>query len=271
MLKILEKVNINLWIELVRYIHDEILKIYNNDFEVYFKEDKSPLTEADRLVSNIIYNKLNIWFPEIPIICEERKEISYEERKNWEYYFLIDPIDGTKEFIKKNGEFTVNIGLCYKNRPIFGIVTIPVDNIMYYGELNNGSYKINLNENKTGIEVKSIQLKPKDNTNRDIESVNIIVSRSHLDDMTIDYINTFKNKYKNLTLIKSGSSIKFMKIAENEADIYPRFGPTMEWDTCASHIIVEESGKNIYSTIDNSILKYNKENLKNDNFICANL
>ena len=212
--------------------------------------------------------------PNLTVIADPLKSTCKNIMDKQPDTFMFEPEECTltdtwypKSQTDEEQENIVKSGLCYKNRPIFGIVTIPVDNIMYYGELNNGSYKINLNENKTGIEVKSIQLKPKDNTNRDIESVNIIVSRSHLDDMTIDYINTFKNKYKNLTLIKSGSSIKFMKIAENEADIYPRFGPTMEWDTAASHAILKNLNYNIYQEADNSEIKYNKINLLNPNFI----
>ncbi len=136
---------LELWIEFINSIHKEIMSIYETNFEIFYKEDKSPVTEADKLVSKLIEDKLSIWFPNIPIISEENKEIPYDVRNKWEYFFLVDPIDGTKEFINKNGEFTVNIGLCYKNKPIFGIVTIPAINIMYCAEENKGAWKIDLN------------------------------------------------------------------------------------------------------------------------------
>jgi len=247
---------IEMWIDLVNLIHKEVMNIYNTNFEIFYKEDKSPVTEADKLVSKLIEEKLSIWFPNIPIISEENKEIPYEERKNWKYFFLVDPIDGTKEFINKNGEFTVNIGLCLENKPIFGIVTIPATNIMYYAEINKGAWKIDLNT----LVKKSIKCKPK----RLDDAINIIISKSHLDKETTNFIDKINNK----NTISSGSSIKFMKVAEGEADLYPRFGNTMEWDICASQIIVEEAGGCVLNYPDNSIMVYNKESLLNGKFLC---
>ena len=246
-----ENRNIEDWTQLIKEIHEKVINIYNSDFDVFYKEDKSPVTEADTMVSKMIENKLKSWFPNIPILCEENKMIPYEERKDWKYFFLIDPIDGTKEFINKNGEFTVNIGLCFENKPIFGIVSIPTQNIMYYGVKDKGAWKLDLNTNEL------IQIKCKDTYDGNI---NIVVSSSHMDTMTQDYIDTFENK----TILKCGSSIKFMKVAEGLADLYPRFGNTMEWDTCASHIIVEEAGGMIKE------LSYNKPELLNGSFKCYN-
>ena len=260
------------WKELIKTLHIEVVKIYNSDFKIEYKGDKSPVTKADKLVSEIIYKKLKEWYPDIPIICEESKQIEYEEkprcgfsascyrqdeeRSNWEYYFLIDPIDGTKEFISKNGEFTINIGLCHINRPIFGIVTIPVENVMYYAEKGNGAYKINLLTNKLKqINCKSIQ----DN------KIDVVISRSHINTSTQDFIDKINNK----NLVKCGSSIKFMKIAEGLADIYPRLDGTMEWDICASQIIVEEAGGSVLNYPDNTVMQYNKKSLLNGYFICS--
>ncbi len=247
---------LELWIEFINSIHKEIMSIYETNFEIFYKEDKSPVTEADKLVSKLIEDKLSIWFPNIPIISEENKEIPYDVRNKWEYFFLVDPIDGTKEFINKNGEFTVNIGLCYKNKPIFGIVTIPAINIMYCAEENKGAWKIDLNT----MEKKIIKCKKK----RIDDTINIIISKSHLDNETINFINKIDKK----ETISSGSSIKFMKVAEGEADLYPRFGNTMEWDICASQIIVEEAGGCVLNYPDNSIMTYNKESLLNGKFLC---
>ena len=246
-----ENRNIEDWSQLIKEIHEKVISIYNSDFDVFYKEDKSPVTEADTVVSKMIEDKLKSWFPNIPILCEENKMIPYEERKDWKYFFLIDPIDGTKEFINKNGEFTVNIGLCFENKPIFGIVSIPTQNVMYYGIKDKGAWKLDLNTNEL------IQIKCKDTYDGNI---NIVVSSSHLDKETQDYIDTFENK----TILKCGSSIKFMKVAEGLADVYPRFGNTMEWDTCASHIIVEEAGGMIKE------LSYNKPYLLNGSFKCYN-
>jgi 3'(2'), 5'-bisphosphate nucleotidase len=247
---------INEWKELIKTLHIEVLKIYNSDFKIEYKGDKSPVTKADKLVSEIINKKLKEWYPDIPIICEESKQIEYEERSNWEYYFLIDPIDGTKEFISKNGEFTINIGLCHINRPIFGIVTIPVENVMYYAEKGNGAYKINLlTNNLKKINCKFIQ----DN------KIDVVISRSHINTSTQNFIDKINNK----NLVKCGSSIKFMKIAEGLADIYPRLDGTMEWDICASQIIVEEAGGSVLNYPDNTVMQYNKKSLLNDYFICS--
>ena len=244
------------WKELIKGLHIEVLKIYNSDFKIEYKGDKSPVTKADKLVSEIIYKKLKEWYPDIPIICEESKQIEYEERINWEYYFLIDPIDGTKEFISKNGEFTINIGLCHMNKPIFGIVTIPVENVMYYAEKGNGAYRINLlTNNLQKINCKSIQ----------DDKIDVVISRSHINTSTQNFIDKINNK----NLVKCGSSIKFMKIAEGLADIYPRLDGTMEWDICASQIIVEEAGGSVLNYPDNTVMQYNKKSLLNGYFICS--
>ena len=247
--------DINKWIDLLKEIHVKILEIYNMEIQVKYKEDKSPVTKADELVSKMLEDKIKEWYPDYPILCEEGKEIPYIERKDWGKYFVIDPIDGTKEFINKNGEFTINIGFCVKDRPEFGIVTIPARDIMYYAIKGEGAYKIDL---KTG-EKKRINVDKTDD-------IIIAVSKSHLDKQTEEYVKNLNVK----SVVSCGSSIKFIKVAEGLATLYPRFGRTMEWDTCASDIIVEEAGGSILSIKTNEKLVYNKEDLGNHSFICSN-
>jgi 3'(2'), 5'-bisphosphate nucleotidase len=227
-----------------------IMEIYQKDFRVEYKDDKSPLTEADIESNRIICTSLEKKYPYIPILSEENQEISYDIRKKWDYYWCIDPIDGTKEFIKKNGEFTVNIALIYKKTPVLGVVYAPVLDEIYYSKKGSGAYK------------NSIKLPIKREDNKYI----IVASKSHMSNETqkfIDKIDTSKEKI----LISKGSSLKLCMVAEGMADIYPRLAPTMEWDTAAAHAIVLESGKEVMSYIDNKILVYNKENLLNPWFV----
>lgn len=226
---------------------DEISKIYKKDFTIEHKNDSSPLTEADKKSNEIICSSLEKLYPNIPILSEENKEVLYEDRKGWEYYWCIDPIDGTKEFIKKNDEFTVNIALIHKNIPVLGIVYAPAIDKMYSAKKGYGAY---LNDKKLPL------VKENDN-------FTVIASKSHLSDETQKFIDDLKNTYSSLTISSKGSSLKLCMIADGSADIYPRIAPTMEWDTAAAHAIVLESGKNVYQYDDNiSALNYVKENSK---------
>ena len=242
-----------------------ILKIYEKDFEVEYKDDKSPLTEADKLSHQIIVDGLNQLTinsidAKFPILSEEGRDIPHEERKNWEYFWMIDPLDGTKEFIKKNGEFTVNIALIYKDTPIFGIVYAPVLDWLYFND----------NENAYKIEKGKIYNLP---TKRNNDKFIIVASRSHLNDETKNFIETIQTD-KIKEFISIGSSLKLCLVAEGKAEIYPRLAPTMEWDTAAADAIVRKAGKNVYkiNTIDYSSLTidclvYNKRNLLNPWFV----
>jgi 3'(2'), 5'-bisphosphate nucleotidase len=236
----------------------EILKIYEKYFNIKYKDDKSPLTEADTISHNIIVNELTKICPEIPILSEESKDISYEERKNWEYFWLVDPLDGTKEFIKKNGEFTINIALIHKNKPILGVVYIPKRDILYYAQEVIGSFKQEKDNEPIKLEKKEKQ---------DKEKLIIIASRSHFTKETEDFVNEKKKEYKEVELISAGSSLKLCLVAECKADIYPRLGSTMEWDTAAAHAIVNGAGKRVYEYNKEKELIYNKENLINPWFI----
>lgn len=243
-------------IELIIKANNKIIDIYQQDFNYIDKKDKSPLTIADLESNKIICNglslinkKLNL---DILIISEENKNLDFNQRKNYEYCWLVDPIDGTKEFIKKNGEFTTNIGLTKNGKVVFGIIGIPTQNLIYYGGIDFPSKKLNYQTNQTDI------IKPRTITNPYI----VVTSRSHINAQTKTLIETLPF---NTTTISSGSSIKMLMVAEGTANYYPRVGPTMEWDTCAAHGILKGVNKNL-TTFKNEELEYNKENLLNPFF-----
>ncbi len=229
-----------------------IMEVYNRDFDVEFKDDNSPLTEADKLSNEIICSSLEKIYPEIPIMSEENKQVEYEERKDWEYYWCIDPIDGTKEFIKKNGEFTVNIALIYKDKPILGVVYAPVLEDLYWAKESEGAFK---NDQKLPI---------KENKTPE-EKLFVVASKSHLSKETQDFID--KLDTKKIEQLSKGSSLKLCMVAEGIADIYPRMSATMEWDTAAADAIVRVSGKMTYQYDKDIPLVYNKEDLLNPWFI----
>ena len=231
---------------------DAIMEIYKKDFAVEYKEDDSPLTEADTKANEIICKALFELYPEIPMLSEENKEVPHIERKEWEYYWCIDPIDGTKEFIKKNGEFTVNIALIHKNTPVLGVVYAPAIDEMYKAKKGNGAYKNN----------QKLPLKTNPNPEK---KLTVVASKSHLSQETQEFID--KLDTKEIEQISRGSSLKLCMVAEGIADIYPRLAPTMEWDTAAADAIVRESGKMTYAKEEKKPMVYNKENLLNPWFV----
>lgn len=252
----MEDIQINDILYITEKAGEIIMKIYNeNKYNIELKNDKSPVTIADLQSSDYICSELKNLCKDTPIICEETKQIDYDERKNYKYFWLVDPLDGTKEFINKNGQFTVNIALLKNNKPILGVVGIPTQKKIYYAEIGKGSYL------KYNNEISKISCKKIDYSNK----VKIVCSNSHFNHDTKDYLNKLSYSYD---LLRFGSSLKFLKVAEGEADIYPRLEGTKEWDTAASHIIVDEAGgKILLSNDNNSTLKYNKESLKNPYFI----
>jgi len=252
----LDKINIKDIVAIAKEAGDAIMQIYSQDFEVEYKQDNSPLTLADKKANDIIENRLNQLSVNLPILSEEGKEIPYEERKHWEYFWLVDPLDGTKEFVKKNDEFTVNIALIHKDTPVLGVVYAPALDICYWAKQDEGAFK---DEQRLPLKTESQR-----------ETYKIVASRSHMSDETqafIDDIDTDKEK----ELISIGSSLKICLVAEGGADIYPRLGPTMEWDTGAAHAVISESGKNLqkYENGEYSKHKYNKEDLLNQWFIAG--
>lgn len=242
-----------------------IMKIYNKDFMIDYKDDKSPLTEADIKSNDIICSTLQELYPNIPIMSEENKQILYEIRKEWEYYWCIDPIDGTKEFIKKNGEFTVNIALIYKNIPVLGVVYAPALGLIYSAKEEKGAYKEVLNDNYEVLSKEKLPL----HLNKDLrKSITVVASKSHMSEETQKYVDELSLSTEKLILVSKGSSLKLCMIATGEADIYPRLAPTMEWDTAAADVIIRESEKVIYIFESNFLLQYNKRELLNPWFIC---
>lgn len=244
-----------------------ILQIYNDpnaDFNIERKADNSPLTIADKAAHQVIKEGLKT--TEIPVLSEEGKDIPYESRKNWETFWLVDPLDGTKEFIKRNDEFTVNIALIKKGKPVMGVIYVPVTGVLYLGEKETGAWRIenvDVPVNLGAVEKYGTQL-PVDKTHI---GYRVVGSRSHLNDETRDYVEGLKDVHPNVEMVSKGSSLKICMVAEGAADEYPRFGPTMEWDTAAGHAITNAAGKKVLKINDNEELSYNKENLLNPHFI----
>ena len=247
----------------------EILAIYNNpneDFEIERKSDNSPLTKADKASHKVIMAALQN--TNIPVLSEEGAKIPYSERKDWSTLWIVDPLDGTKEFIKKNGEFTVNIALVQNNTPVAGVIYVPVLETLYWGAVGYGAYKLQgvNTENYTNLETsleKAIKLPVQ---KAELPYV-VVASRSHMSPETAEYIDQLRRMYPMVGMTSVGSSIKICLVGEGSADIYPRFAPTMEWDTAAGHAIVKAAGKEVYQRDEKTPLTYNKENLLNPWFI----
>jgi 3'(2'), 5'-bisphosphate nucleotidase len=238
-------------IELVKILGNEVEKIKSSPVEFVLKEDNSPLTLADSFI-NIELNKFlsNTQFTNI--ISEENNQVPFSTRSKWDYFWMIDPIDGTKEFINQNSDYTLNIALCKTNIPIFSIVYAPARGELYHAEKNEGAFK-------NGNKINTAKLKS--------NILNVVASRSHINKSTQFFINKLQVERK-INLLKYGSSLKICKVAEGDADIYPRFGPTMEWDTCAAQLILEEAG-GFVQDVEGKPLRYNKQNLLNNYFLAS--
>lgn len=254
-----QEIDLSKVIDIAKEAGKEILEIYKQDFSVYEKEDASPLTEADKKSNDVILKGLQAAYPDIPFISEEVKEKPFEERKDWKAFWLIDPLDGTKEFIKKNGEFTVNIALVEQGVPTIGVVYIPVEDKVFFARRGEGAYR------QVGSSAAERIQNPYHYNSKD--HIVVVASRSHLSQEVIDFVESLKNQGKHVDFLSAGSSLKFCLVAEGKADVYPRFGPTMEWDTGAAHAIVLEAGKKVIRHDTGQALSYNKENLLNPWFI----
>jgi len=246
----------------------KVMEIYEKDFTVEYKDDKSPLTEADKIAHKIIVDGLSK-ISTFPTLSEEGENIPYKERKKWQYYWLIDPIDGTKEFIKKNDEFTINIALIHKDTPVLGVVLAPATNELYYAKKSEGAFKVALDDGCLMMDKKDLQKAQKLPLNNSKSStLKIVASKSHLNKETKEFIDNLTSKAKNSTFISKGSSLKLLMVADGSADIYPRLAPTMEWDTAAADAVVREAGKMTYEYNKNLVpLKYNKKDLLNPWFV----
>jgi 3'(2'), 5'-bisphosphate nucleotidase len=250
----LDQIKIEDIITIAQKAGNVIMEIYRKDFSVEYKDDKSPLTEADKKANDIIIKGLNALSVILPILSEEGNKVPYEERKNWEYFWMIDPLDGTKEFIKKNDEFTVNIALIHKDKPILGIVYAPALNEIYWASQGAGAYK----------DGRKLPLFANPDTSKTLK---VVASKSHLSLDTQKYIDKLAKTTEVIECISKGSSLKLCMVAEGSADIYPRLAPTMEWDTAAADAIIRESGKHVYEFEREVVLRYNKKNLLNPFFL----
>lgn len=242
---------------------NEIMKIYeSDDFGVETKGDNSPLTKADKASHKVICQALTT--SEVPILSEEGAQIPFEERAAWSSFWMIDPIDGTKEFIKKNGEFTVNIALIHNGSPVIGVVYAPVLKELFFAEHNLGSFKITQVQSLEDLE----KVPPVDLSTVSLPEIyTLVVSKSHMNEPTQEFVDNKERKHGNVNATSYGSSLKICKVADGSAHCYPRFGPTMEWDTAAAHAVASFAGCKVTQGDEQSQLRYNKENLLNPFFV----
>jgi 3'(2'), 5'-bisphosphate nucleotidase len=231
----------------------EVLSIYNTDFKVNYKADQSPITAADLASHHVIVDGLRELTPDVPVLSEEGASLPWEERKQWSRFWLIDPIDGTKDFTQRTGEFTVNIALIEDGEAVLGVVTAPVLDEAYWGAKGEGAYK----RDKTGKVHKIKVSNPED-------AVLVVAIKNHLNDDTKAFIEQFESR----ELVQAGSSLKFCRIAEGQAHIYPRLGPTCEWDTGAAHAVLSAAGGKV-DTLDGKPLVYGKEDVLNPFFVAS--
>lgn len=250
----------------------KIMEVYNSsDFQVNLKSDRTPLTLADRLAHDEIKNSLTKTY--IPVLSEEGRSIVYEERKGWDYFWVVDPLDGTKEFIKRNGEFTVNIALIYERFPVAGVVYVPVTGKLYYSLQPEGAFMVTGIEASTDFEITFEELSKRSERipkSYPREKIVVVESRSHSSADTIQYIQGIVERFRDVELLPIGSSLKMCMIAEGIADIYPRLSLSSEWDTAAGQAIVEGAGFRVVTYETGERLSYNKEELVNPWFIVTN-
>ncbi|RMJ03947.1 3'(2'),5'-bisphosphate nucleotidase CysQ [Marinobacter litoralis] len=232
---------------------ERVLHIYQSDFKVQYKEDHSPITAADMASHEIIVKGLCSISRDIPVLSEEGEQVPWEERKQWRRFWLIDPIDGTKDFTQRTGEFTVNIALIENGEPVMGVVTAPALKEAFWGLKGEGAYK----RDRTGRTHRIHVAEPKD-------VKRVVASKNHLNDDTRAFIETLGDH----ETLQAGSSLKFCRIAEGHADIYPRMGLTCEWDTAAAHAVLSAAGGKV-QTLHNTPLQYGKEDILNPHFIAA--
>ncbi len=252
-------VSIQLLTETAEKAGREVMRYYaEDDLTVTYKDDHSPLTCADMASHQIISDRLSKITPDLPILSEESKSVAYEERRLWETYWLIDPLDGTKEFIKRNGEFTINISLIENRNPLIGIVHAPASDVTYYALRGQGAFKKEKNRGAQPIHVSVYKGGP----------IRIVASRSHRGERLESFLKKVDAVYGSFNIIHQGSSLKFCLLAEGAADLYPRLAPTMEWDIAAAHCIVEEAGGVVVDLKGNPMI-YNKQDLLNGDFIVS--
>ncbi len=244
----------------------EIMEVYASEIAVEMKEDSSPLTLADKRAHIAIMKDLEN--TGLPILSEEGRDITYEERREWHRFWMVDPLDGTKEFIKRNGEFTVNIALIESGVPIAGVIYVPVREELYVGIQSQGAFKLTkvAPTDQVGLE----QMKSRGIVLPVLETDRpymVVGSRSHMSTETQSFIDDLNNKHDKVDIVSMGSSLKICLVAEGAADVYPRFAPTMEWDTAAGHGIALGAGCEVIDMKTKAPMRYNKENLLNNHFV----
>lgn len=246
-------------LRIARLAGDEIIDVYSGEIAVEQKADNSPLTEADHRANSVIVSELRAQWTNVPILSEESKAVRFEERKGWREFWLVDPLDGTKEFIKRNGEFTVNIALVRDGVPIIGLVYQPTEAVAYMAQQGNGAFRVNGTDEKVRL--------TRGAHYSELNTVRVVASRSHMSEAVADFVESLENEGKRVRLESSGSSLKICRVAEGTADVYPRLGPTMEWDTAAAHVVAVEAGRAVLQWESRAPLCYNKEDLLNPWFI----
>ena len=244
-------------IEIAKKAGTAIMDVYASDFDIQIKDDRSPLTEADIRSNAIINEGIKKVTPDVPVLSEEGKDIPFDERSIWQSYWLVDPLDGTKDFIKKNGEFTVNIALVEERTPVFGVVYAPAIDLLFWGSLKNGAWKKEAHNPAQAMRV----------ADKIDETVQIASSRSH----PSDKMDAFLAQFKNFKLHPKGSSLKICLVSDGSVHLYPRLGPTMEWDTAAAHAVLKSAGGEMLQFGTDSPLQYNKKELLNPQFIAGSL
>ena len=250
----MHKVDINLLLQLSQNVGQGLLSFYRSNYDVQQKADKTLVTTADQWAHREIVKVLESSYPHIPLLSEENNAThAYEVRQHWEYFFLIDPLDGTKEFINKNGEFTINMALIYKTMPMMGLIYVPMADTHYYAIKDKGAFKLK-NQQLTRLPSLPSSQQPR-----------LLISRSHACVKTQQYMT--QKPYSEMQVTPMGSALKFGKLAESSADVYLRYTPTMEWDTAAGHLIAMEAGKKLQLLESDSALTYNKPSLINPGFI----
>ena len=236
---------------------EAILSVYHDDFTVERKVDDSPLTEADLASNRVILARLKARTPDIPILSEESSHTPFEQRRSWQRYWLVDPLDGTKEFVKRNGEFTVNIALIDGHRPVLGVVFAPVLGVGYAGVVGEGAWRWQADADEERIHPETPQ-----------GTLRVAASRSHANEATEAYLERLRSRW-DIDVVSKGSSLKICLVAEGAAHLYPRTGPTMEWDTAAADAVLTAAGGALLDAKDGSPLRYNKADLRNPHFVAG--
>ena len=247
----------------------EIMKVYGqDDLGVEYKDDKSPLTLADKKCNDIINSYLSK--TEFPIISEENRQLDFEERKDWDTCWIVDPLDGTKEFVKRNGEFTVNIALVKQGKPLLGVIYVPDSKELYMADvIQKQGAKVILTSHEVAVDAIDLNMHKIGPRKGAQNAVKVVGSRSHMSEATEEFVASLSTAENEVEIVSKGSSLKFCLVAEGKADVYPRFAPTMEWDTAAGQAICEAVRLEVISKETNQPLLYNKENLLNPWFIVS--